>query len=435
MEIQLIRNLKQYRTEKLLTQTDVANRIGCTTASYCRYENGDRELPVSLLIRLADLYKVSIDTLVGRDNNSENCEFFSFEYIDEFMAKLKNKIDIRLAKSTGDLVLVRYVQKYYNHGDCVSVADAHRMISFLELITDADVLLLCRIFSVSRSGYYHFKKFGDVVKQKNKYIADLILEYEESALGSAGVKAIQAHFQEQNDYPELKKISEARIKRIMNWFEIIPEEFRDAKTRLMSDVLGKYPAAYGLKVRPNLLERNFSPFVEPCTAWCIDITEIKTGEGKLYMCAVIDLCGRYLVGYSASKDMKRHMVFAAINRALVNARKYKDFSEKPCIFHSDRGAQFRTSKVQKFLKKNNLKSSMSRPYTSNDNACVESFFANLKCEYLYRFKLDTMDQARGLIMRYVHFYNDIRIHQSTGHAPFDFWLAAVEEKSMNELVV
>ena len=129
MEMQLIRNLKQYRTEKLLTQTDVANRIGCTTASYCRYENGDRELPVSLLIRLADLYKVSIDTLVGRDNNSENCEFFSFEYIDEFMAKLKNKIDIRLAKSTGDLVLVRYVQKYYNHGDCVSVADAHRMVS------------------------------------------------------------------------------------------------------------------------------------------------------------------------------------------------------------------------------------------------------------------------------------------------------------------
>lgn len=308
------------------------------------------------------------------------------------------------------------------------------MISFLDIITDVDISVLCKIFSVSRSGYYHFKKYGDVVKQKNKYVADLILQYEDAALGSAGVKAIQIYLRNQDEYPELKNISEARIKRIMNWYEIIPEDFRDAKSQIMLDVLGKYPASKGLKEKPNLLSRNFSPFVEPCTAWCIDITEIKTDEGKLYMCAVIDLCGRYLLGYSTAKDMKRHMVFEAINRALVRARKYVNFSEKPCIFHSDRGAQFRSSKIQKFLKNNNLNSSMSKPFTSNDNACVESFFANLKCEYLYRFHLETMDQARGLVLRYVNFYNEIRIHQSTGLTPFEFWLDVAEGRSLEELM-
>ena len=277
-------------------------------------------------------------------------------------------------------------------------------------------------------------KYGDVVKQKNKYVADLILEYEKAALGSAGVKAIQAHFREQDDYPELKTISEARIKRIMKWYEIIPEDLRDAKARIMSDVLGKYPAAFGLKEKPNLLGRRFSPFVEPCTAWCVDITEIKTDECKLYMCAVLDLCGRYLLGHSVAEDMKRHMVTEAINKALVHARQYKAFSEEPCIFHSDRGAQFRTSKIQRLLKKNNLESSMSKPFTSNDNACVESFFANLKCEYLYRFQLENMEKTKGLIMRYVNFYNDIRIHQGTGRAPFDFWLDVVEGKSPYELM-
>ena len=124
----------------------MAIRIGCTTASYCRYENGDRELPVLLLVRLADLYKVPIDTLVGRDNDDEDCEFVSFKYIDKFMAKIKNKINFDLAKSTGNLVLIRYVRKYCNHEDCLSVADVHRMIGFLNLITDVDTLLLCRIF-------------------------------------------------------------------------------------------------------------------------------------------------------------------------------------------------------------------------------------------------------------------------------------------------
>lgn len=49
-----------------LTQQEVADILGCQREVYRRYEKGTRTIPVEFLIVLADLYKVSLDYLVGR---------------------------------------------------------------------------------------------------------------------------------------------------------------------------------------------------------------------------------------------------------------------------------------------------------------------------------------------------------------------------------
>ena len=54
------------RTDNDLTQQQVADFLLCNRQVYARYERGIREIPVSMLIKLADLYKTSTDYIVGR---------------------------------------------------------------------------------------------------------------------------------------------------------------------------------------------------------------------------------------------------------------------------------------------------------------------------------------------------------------------------------
>lgn len=58
--------IKDFRIDNDLTQEDIARILNCSLIAYSHYENGEREMPLELLIKLADYYNVSLDTLVGR---------------------------------------------------------------------------------------------------------------------------------------------------------------------------------------------------------------------------------------------------------------------------------------------------------------------------------------------------------------------------------
>ena len=61
-------NLKEIRAKRNLTQQQVADNIGCSAVVYSRYENGIRQPSIETLIRLADLFGVTVDYLLGRQN-------------------------------------------------------------------------------------------------------------------------------------------------------------------------------------------------------------------------------------------------------------------------------------------------------------------------------------------------------------------------------
>ena len=60
------KNLIELRKLNKLTQRDVARHLGISQPSYTRYENGKSEPTIENLIKLADLFDVSIDFLCGR---------------------------------------------------------------------------------------------------------------------------------------------------------------------------------------------------------------------------------------------------------------------------------------------------------------------------------------------------------------------------------
>ena len=115
--------------------------------------------------------------------------------------------------------------------------------------------------------------------------------------------------------------------------------------------------------------------------WLTDITEHPTGEGKLYICAVKDVCSRRIVGYAIDARMTSQLADAALRTAIARRR-----PTGTLVVHSDRGGQFRSRCYQRTLRAHGLTGSMGRVSAAGDNAAMESFFSLLQKNVLNRQK-------------------------------------------------
>ncbi len=179
------------------------------------------------------------------------------------------------------------------------------------------------------------------------------------------------------------------------------------------------PGKYGGKpalVADNQLDRQFEVNV-PNKSWVTDITYIKTHEGWSYLCVVIDLFSRRVIGWSMGARMTTDLALQALLNA-VWKRKPKD----RVLIHSDQGSQFSSAEWCKFLSSHNIERSMSRRGNCHDNAVAESFFQLLKRERVKRQTYSTRAQARQDVFEYIEmFYNPKRKHTNNGMlSPIDF---------------
>ena len=138
----------------------------------------------------------------------------------------------------------------------------------------------------------------------------------------------------------------------------------------------------------------------PNQVWLSDLTENWTGEGKLYLCAVKDVCSGRIVGYSISDRMKSSLAVAALDSAV--ARRRADGADVAgCIVHTDRGSQFRSRKFVHAINRHALAGSMGRVGAAGDNAAMESFFALLQKNVLNRQSWTTREELRVAIVKWI----------------------------------
>lgn len=154
----------------------------------------------------------------------------------------------------------------------------------------------------------------------------------------------------------------------------------------------------GLKVGPpvheDLVRRVFRAEA-PNRLWLTDITEHRTDEGKLYLCAVKDAFSGRIVGYSIDDRMKASLAVAALRNAIGLRR------PKATVVHSDRGSQFRSVKFVRTLRSNGLVGSMGRIGACADNAAMESFFALLQKNVLDRQRWHSREELRLAIVNWI----------------------------------
>jgi len=156
----------------------------------------------------------------------------------------------------------------------------------------------------------------------------------------------------------------------------------------------------------NLLNQDFTA-LEPNKKWLSDITEVPTADGKLYLAPVLDCFDGQVVGLSMDDNMRQELCIGAFEQACFRYNAYG------MIFHSDRGSQYTSEKFRAALKLRGAIQSMSGTGRCYDNARMESFFATLKKEKLYKIKTELlpMRTVKSIIFRFIFsYYNRKRVY-------------------------
>lgn len=151
----------------------------------------------------------------------------------------------------------------------------------------------------------------------------------------------------------------------------------------------------GPPVHDDLVERDFTADA-PNQLWLSDITEHRTDEGKLYLCAIKDVFSNRIVGYSIDSRMKSRLATTALSSAVARRGDVAG-----CILHSDRGSQFRSRRFVHALGRHEMVGSMGRIGAAGDNAAMESFFALLQKNVLDRRRRRTREELRIAIVTWI----------------------------------
>jgi putative transposase len=151
----------------------------------------------------------------------------------------------------------------------------------------------------------------------------------------------------------------------------------------------------GTAAHPDWVNRDFTAN-RPNQLWLTDITEHKTSEGKLYLCAIKDVYSNRIVGYSISDRMKSRLAVAALNNAVAMRGDVAG-----CIVHSDRGSQFHARKFLRALERHRLVGSMGKVGSAGDNAAMESFFSLLQKNVLDRRRWGSREDLRIAIVTWI----------------------------------
>lgn len=266
------------------------------------------------------------------------------------------------------------------------------------------VALLCKVFQVSRTGYYSWSNRGGSARQREyERLIPVVREAHRFSHGTYGTRRISGEIEEMG-----VRCGRNKAKALMKLAGV--EAKQKKKFKVTTD------SKHDLPVAPNLLNREFQAEA-PDRAYVSDITYIWTREGWLYLAIVLDLFSRQIVGWSLNRRMSRKLVMDALRMAVWRRKPARGL-----VFHSDRGSQYCSDDFQKMLTVHGMVSSMSRKGDCWDNAVAESFFGSLKTERVFFSSYQSREEARADIVDYIEmFYNSRRRHSSLGYiSPRDF---------------
>ena len=246
------------------------------------------------------------------------------------------------------------------------------------------VRLMCRVLEVSASGYYAWRTRPESARSaaNRKLLGDVRRLHAEHH-GRYGSPRMHAALR-----AEGRTASRGRVERLMRRHGIralAGRRFKPCTT----------DSRHYLPVAPNLLRQEFVASA-PDRVWLTDITYIATGEGWLYLAAVLDLATRKIVGWSMRDHMRTELPLAALMMAAQRQRPAEGL-----ICHSDRGSQYASEAYGRQLFVMQAKPSMSRTACCYDNAPMESFFHTLKVELVHQRRWATREEARRDLFAYI----------------------------------
>ena len=257
----------------------------------------------------------------------------------------------------------------------------------------------CRVLGVPRSTYYWMQGHPEAEPGPDPIEQDVVEAFE-SGRREYGAPRIKRALAKRGVVA-----SRRRITRIMK-----------AKGLVSSYTKAKFKPS-GSKVNeadlPNVLNRGFDGHA-PHTHIVSDLTYVRVGRRWNYVCLLLDLYNREIVGHACGERKDANLVkasFATIAFPLFEIE----------VFHTDRGPEFDNMAVDEMLEVFGITRSLSRKGNPYDNAAIESMNKTLKTASIYRRSYSSIDELRHEVNSYVQWYNNERMHSTLGYmSPVEF---------------
>lgn len=265
---------------------------------------------------------------------------------------------------------------------------AHKYATIKQVAREYPIHELCKLFGVSRSGYYAYLKRQ--ATDRDKPLKDLIQAIYKKYDGTYGYRQIQLFLLQDHGV----WVNHKKVLRLMQEMKLRAQVRRKYRSH--------YASSSGGRIAENVLQRDFKADA-PNQKWVTDVTQYRVADSWLYLSVIKDLFNNEIVAYHMNVRNDNELVLRTFEKAF---QKTKDVTG--LIVHSDQGFQYTSYAYHDMLPKVGAQISMSRRGNCYDNASMESFFSHLKTEGLYPYDIRSLDEAQRRIEEYIQFYNHSR---------------------------
>ena len=249
---------------------------------------------------------------------------------------------------------------------------------------------MCKFLKISRSLVYYQQKN----KREDIELEEHIKRIFKESRNNYGSRKIKVELEKIGYQVSLK-----RIRKFMNLNGLVSnytiKQFKVKKANCNEELV------------ENVLNREFNR-KEELDVIVSDLTYVNVAGKWNYICLILDLYNREIVGYAAGKNKTAELVYKAFRTIKTNL-------EKINIFHTDRGNEFKNKLIDELLSTFNITRSLSKKGTPYDNAVAEATYKIIKTEFAFNRVFSNFEELKLELFDYVNWYNNVRIHGSLGY--------------------
>lgn len=261
---------------------------------------------------------------------------------------------------------------------------------------------MCAVLQLPRSTYYYEADIRD--NQEEEKLTKQIVTIFKASRNNYGQRKIKKELQKLG-----WTVSRRRIGRIMREQGLVSNytiaQYKPSKATCNESNVG------------NALNREFDQSQE-LKVVVSDLTYVRVRQKWHYICVLVDLYNREIIGYSAGP----HKDAALVQRAFASVKYNLNRLE---LFHTDRGSEFKNKQIDQALETFGIERSLSEKGTPYDNAVAEATFKTIKIEFVRGAVFSNQHELDLELFDFVHWFNTIRIHGSLDY------LTPTEYKLMN----
>ncbi len=262
---------------------------------------------------------------------------------------------------------------------------------------------ICKVLRVAPSSYYSRKSRPP----SNRSLTDLVLAGKLREIWEQNYCVYGVH----KAWKAMRRagiaVGRDRVARLMRAEGLVGAVRGDCKVRTTRPDRGAARA-------PDLVDRHFVADA-PNRLWVTDLTYVPTWSGVAYVCFIVDVFSRMIVGWRVASNMRTDMVLDALDMACWSRGTHHDNN---LICHSDAGSQYTSVRYTERLEEIGARPSIGSVADSYDNALAESVNGLYKTELIHRRRpWRTVDDVELATLGWVHWWNTSRLHTTLDDLP------------------